>query len=254
MNKEDIESVLEEVGLAQAEATVYMALLDGAQSAQEIVRFSGEKRPTMYYSLNSLEKRGLVSKTGKEYGNKFQVEPLTRLEELVQKNIQKQTDLLDKTRGFKEFYAKKTKTQKSLVSYFDSAESVKVAIFNSLYSKEKLIRTIVPAQNFFHEMGEKFVAEYVKEKTKRKIKTVALWENIPNQKFMDEYYTQLEVRQMPVDMHNSFDTTIFIYDDKTLYVSPKSEAYAVLIQSTAHSKMMRALFFAVWGNAFVVKK
>jgi sugar-specific transcriptional regulator TrmB len=253
MNKEDIEKVLEDIGLAPAEAAVYMALLDGAQSAQEIVKFSGEKRPTVYYSLNSLEKRGLVSKTGKEYGNKFQVEPLARLEELVQKNILKQTELLDKTQVFKEYFSKKIPTKKSLVSYFDSAETVKVAIFNSLYCKEKLIRTIVPADNFFHEMGKSFVAEYVKEKTKRKIKTVALWENIPNRKFVDEYYTQLDVRQLPVDMHNSFDTTIFIYDDKTLYVSPKSEQYAVLIQSVAHTKMMRALFDNVWGNAFEVK-
>ena len=254
MNKDDITKILEEIGLAAAEASVYMALLDGAQSAQELMKLSREKRPTVYYSLNSLEKRGLVSKTGKEYGNKFQLESLSKLEELVQKNIRKQTELLDKTQSFKEFYSKNTPTKKSLVSYFDSAETVKAAIFNTLYSKDKVIRSIVPAQNFFHEMGKPFVEEYVKEKTKRKIKTVALWEDIPNRKLIEEYYEQSDIRQLPVDMHNSFDTTIFIYDDKTLYVSPKSEQYAVLIQSAAHTKMMRAVFDNVWSHALEVKK
>ena len=113
--------------------------------------------------------------------------------------------------------------------------------------------SIVPTQNFFHEMGKSFVAEYVKEKAKRKIKTVALWEDIPSRKLIEEYYVRSDIRQLPVDMHNSFDTTIFIYDDKTLYVSPKSEQYAVLIQSAAHTKMMRAVFDNIWGNAIELK-
>jgi len=252
MNKSDITKILDEIGLPAAEGSVYMALLEGSQSVQEIMRATSEKRPTVYYSLNSLQKRGLVSKTGKDYGTKFQVEPVVKLQELVKDNIRKQTVLLEKAKKISDFYPKSEGSAKVLVSYFDSFEAIKAAIFFCLYSKEKTIRSIVPAENYFHQIGRDFVEEYVREKTKRKIKTVALWEDIPNKKLIEEYYNNSKIRQLPVDMHNSFDTTIFMYDDKTLYISPKEEQYAVLIQSRSHSKMMRAMFDTVWANSAVI--
>lgn len=253
MNKSDIQNLLEEIGLSVAEASVYISLLDGAQSVSEVIKQTGEKRPTVYYSLNSLQKRGLVSKTGKEYGNKFRVGSLEELESLVESGIRKQEHLLEKTKKLIEVYPKGLSQSKSLVSYFESPEAVKQAIFSSLYAKEKRVRSIVPAQNYFHEIGKDFVVEYVKEKQKRKLKTIAMWEDMPNKKTVAEYYDSADIRQLPVDMHNSFDTTIFIFDNKTLYISPKSEQYAVLIQSDAHSKMMKAMFDNIWLNAIKIE-
>lgn len=249
MHKSDIHNLLEEIGFPAAEASVYISLLDGARSASEIMRQTGEKRPTIYYSLNSLEKRGLVSRTGKEYGNKFQVGSLQQLEIFVQNSVRKQESLLDRTKKLATYYPKNTKSSKSLISYFETFESIKQAIFSSLYAKEKRIRSIVPAQNYFHEMGEGFVLEYVEEKQKRKLDTTALWEDIPNKSILSNYYDRADIRQLPVDMHNGFDTTIFVFDNKTLYVSPKREQYAVLIQSEAHSKMMKAVFDNIWSNS-----
>ena len=254
MKKSEIDNILQEVGLSPSERRVYVSLLDGEQSVQGVIKATSEKRPTVYYSLNSLEKRGLVSKTGKEYGNKFQVEPIEKLLELVNKDIRAQNELLSKVKNLKDFYPTNKLSEKVLVSYFDDFASIKAAIFYSLYCKEKTIRSIVPAKNFFHETGRDFVEEYVKEKTKRKIKTIALWEDIPDKNIVAGYYDDLDIKQFPVAMHNSFDTTTFMYDDKTLYISPKKEQYAVLIQSPAHTKMMRAMFDTVWSNALPVAK
>ena len=252
MDKDNISKLLGEIGLSEAEAVVYMALLDGVQSVGEMLKTTNEKRPTIYYSLNSLEKRGLVSKTGKEYGSKFQVEPIDKLLEVVSKNIRKQNELLEKAKELKDFYPKSKGHDKVLVSYFDDIDAVKMATFYSLYGKSKTIRTIVPADNFFHEVGQSFVEEYVNEKNKRGIKTKALWENIPAKKFIKGYYAGSEIRQLPIDMHNSFKTTIFIYDDKTLYIAPKKENHAVLIQSKEHVKMMISIFENIWKGSFKI--
>lgn len=253
MNKEEINKLLADIGLPQAEISVYVALLDGLKSVQEIIKTTNEKRPTVYYSLNSLEKRGLVSKTGKEYGNKFQLEPVDKLLELINKNIRKQNELLEKTKQIKDFYPQKNTNNKVLVSYFDTFEAIKLAIFYGLYDKDKIILTIVPGKNFFHEVGKSFVEEYVKEKVKRGIRTKALWEDIPNKSDINKYYSDSEIRQLPIDMHNNFETTIFIYGDKTLYIGPKKENYAVLVQSKEHSKMMRTIFNNIWINAIKLK-
>lgn len=253
MDKSEIKKLLAEIGLSNAEIIVYMSLLDGLKSVQDIIKTTGEKRPTVYYVLNSLEKRGLVSKTGKDYGNKFQLESPDNLVEIVNKNIRKQNSLLSKVEKIKDFYPKNSENNKVIVSYFDNLEAIKNAVFNSLYLKDKSIRTIVPADNFFHEIGIDFVKEYVLEKSKRKIKTLAIWEDLPKKSVIDQNYYGSDIRQMPVDMHNSFSTTIFIYDDKTLYIGPKKENYAVLIQSKEHTKMMKTIFENIWSNAILVK-
>ena len=249
MNKDEINKLLKDLGLSPSEILIYMSLLDGIQSVKELMRVTGEKRPTVYYSLNSLEKRGLVSKTGKDYGNKYQVSSIDNLLELINKNIRKQGEILKKAEKLKDFYSKNKKNSEILVSYFDNFESIRSAIFGSLYVKGNVIRTIVPGNNFFREVGQDFIEEYVNEKNKRNIKTKALWEDIPKKDVIEDYYDGSEVRQLPVDMHNRFETTIFIYDDKTLYISPKNENHAVLIQSKDHTSMMLALFDNVWSNS-----
>lgn len=246
MNTAEINQLLAEVGLAPSEISVYTALLAGSESAQEIISATREKRPTVYYCLNSLEKRGLVSKTGKEYGNKFRIEPLNKLSALVEVNIKRQNELLIKTKKLTDFYPKPAQTGKVLLSYFDNLETIKASILYSLHTKNKEIRSIVPSHNFFHDIGREFVSDYVIEKNKRNIKTIALWEDIPNKSVLTEYYKSAQIRQLPINMHNSFETTIFIYDDKTLYISPKKDHYAVLIQSAEHAKMMTVMFDTIW--------
>jgi sugar-specific transcriptional regulator TrmB len=253
MDKAEIKNLLSEIGLSNAEVVVYMSLLDGLKSVQDIIKATGEKRPTVYYVLNSLEKRGLVSKTGKEYGNKFQLESSDNLVEIVNKNIRKQNSILKKVEKIKDFYPKNSENNKVVVSYFDNLDAIKNAVFYSLYLKDKTIRTIVPGDNFFHEIGIDFVKEYVSEKNKRKIKTLAIWEDLPKKSVIDQNYAGSDIRQMPIDMHNRFNTTIFMYDDKTLYVGPKKENYAVLIQSKEHAKMMRTIFENIWSNSISLK-
>lgn len=254
MDTRDVQMLLTDIGLAPAEVVVYQALLGGAGSVAEIMKTTAEKRPTVYYSLNSLEKRGLVHKTGKDYGGKFQVAPLVNLSALIGRTIKQHEHLLEQAKQLETFYPLQKSTGKVLVTYFDRIETITAAISYTLYSKDKIIRSIVPAQNFFHEMGRGFVEDYVHEKQKRKIKTIALWEDIPKRSIMDEYYNTSDIKQLPIIMHNRFATTIFIYDDKTLYVSPKKDCYAVLMQSTEHAETMRAVFDSIWGDGLRITK
>jgi len=57
------------LGLSESEATVYLAMMSGARTAHDIIKTTRIKRPTVYYTLGCLEKRGLLSKTG-ETGDK----------------------------------------------------------------------------------------------------------------------------------------------------------------------------------------
>jgi len=54
-------------------------------------------------------------------------------------------------------------------------------------------------------------------------------------------------------MHNSFKSTIFIFDDKVLYISGKNESHAMLIQSKDHFNMISSFFDFLWKNGHRVK-
>ena len=252
MNKKSILTIFEQTGLSPAESIVYTALLSGAQTAQEIMKITDEKRPTVYYCLNSLEKRGLLSKTGKELGAKFQVESIDNLSELVTRNISKQNNLLEDINKVKEVFTKKDVVSKTVVSHYEGLQAINTAIFSTLYTKEKLIRSVVPEKNFFHQSGKKFVLEYVTEKKRRNVKTKALWESIPQKSVFEEFYKEAEVRKFSQDMISKFDSTLFVYDNKTLYISPKNDLYAVLIQSDSHAQMMKSVFENMWINAQII--
>ncbi len=248
-----VDKILDEVGLSSSEGAVYLAMLEGAERVKEIMRISGEKRPTVYYCLNSLKDLGLVSSTGKEYGNKFQLEPPEKLIDIVRGRLQKQKKLLEDIESFSLSFLKKQKESNVNVSYFDTLQSIKSAILYTLYTKQKTIKSIVPACNFFEDMGSEFIKKYVEDKNKKCIKTEAIWEKIPTKKILDIYYKNSEIREFPGCMKNSFEMTVFIYDDKVLYVASKKELYAMLVKSKEHTKFMEAMFRQVWKNSKRVK-
>ena len=250
MKKSD--DILERAGLSPSERAVYLALLEGASGVKEIMKISSEKRPTVYYALNSLEAKGLVSKTGKDHAGSFQVEPIEKLSVLIEDRIAKEKALLADIGMFAVSYLKKKQSSKVRVSYFDTVQSIRSAIMYTVYATSKHIRSIVPADNFFAEIGLSFINEYVDEKNARGIKTMALWEDIPNKKILQDKYNGSSIRQLPVSMHGAFKTTVFVYDDRTLYISPQKESFAVLIESEEHARLMRAMFDVVWDAGFPV--
>ena len=68
---ENLNEVIEKIGLSKKEAKVYLALLRiGQSSASLIAKNSGLKRPTTYLILEDLRKRGFVLKMP---GNKKQM-------------------------------------------------------------------------------------------------------------------------------------------------------------------------------------
>src|SRR3990167_980213 len=76
-------ALLAKLDLSDAEIDVYLAMIGGAVGARDIVQVTSRSRPTVYYALTSLERRGILSKTGLEEGQSFRVEPLSRLKTIA---------------------------------------------------------------------------------------------------------------------------------------------------------------------------
>lgn len=80
---------LEEIGLNEKEAKVYIATLElGQGSASEIAKKAGVNRATTYFTLENLMKIGLVSASNEEKKQMFVPEDPAQLENIITKQQQ----------------------------------------------------------------------------------------------------------------------------------------------------------------------
>jgi sugar-specific transcriptional regulator TrmB len=80
---------LEEIGLNEKEAKVYIATLElGQGSAAEIAKKSGVNRATTYFTLENLMKIGLVSASNEEKKQLFVPEDPSQLENILERQKQ----------------------------------------------------------------------------------------------------------------------------------------------------------------------
>lgn len=249
--------ILQTLGLTDSEIAVYLTMLSGARAARDLVKSTQLKRPTVYYALGALEKRGLISKTGSEGEKKFSVEPVQRLlsfaeEKLTEAQALKQniTELLPSltpTLTASEHYP--------AVAFFEGKEAVKRAIMDMLYCKSRQINSVVPTDNFFWQTGKDFAQTFVEQRARRKIKTKNLWEEIDAKNSLKQYYAELsEIRVLPEVMKGKFKTAIFLYDNKVIYISSLKNAYCIVITSQELHDTMQAWFDGLWLGSKALKK
>ena len=239
-----------DLGLSDSEVTVYLAMVAGARTARDLVKVTRLKRPTVYYALGCLEKRGLTSKTGLSGDKSFMLEPIEKLSIIAKEKaleISKLQNRIDEMiPSLSSISAPIDK--KPTVAFYEGVDAVKNAIMDILYCKSKRITSVVPKDNFFWQIGQDFVELFIEERIKRNIKTKNLWEEPINKGLMQKYYEGFSsVRILPEVMRGKFQTTIFMYDNKTLYVSSKNNSYCVLITSKEHTDTMQAWFDGLWS-------
>jgi sugar-specific transcriptional regulator TrmB len=124
-------SQIEELGLSNKEARVYVAnLMLGAAGVQQIADTSGIKRVTTYVILESLVSLGLVSQTSKAKKTLFNAEAPSNLSRLLEKREQSLRD--QKTQLAEllpELDALKTLPKESPnVKFYDGAEGIKTVV------------------------------------------------------------------------------------------------------------------------------
>lgn len=246
------ELYLKKLGLTESEITVYLRMVAGALSARDLMKTTKMKRPTIYYALNSLEKRGLVSKSGKESDFTFTLAPFERLMAIAK---EKEDEAVQLTEEIGELIPSLTssptsKIEKPAVSFFEGVDAVKHVVMDVMYAKGRRVDLIVPEKTFFWGFGEDFLRKYIEERRARNITTRNLWEVEIEAKNYKQYYSNFsKVRMLPEVMKGKFKTTIFLFDDKTLYVSSLENCYAILVTSKEHNDTLSALFDGLWETA-----
>lgn len=238
-----LEKYLQEIGLSDKEAAVYLALLamDNA-SVVQLAEKTNIKRPTVYVVLEALAKKGLVSETTIGKKTHYQAEPPERLETFVER----QRVLLDeRSKRLKDIIPQIKSVQREsgerpVVRYFEGREgiiSTNEDIYDEqpdgssaymLYSKDLLDEVFSQG-----EMGK-----YREKRLAQKVKSKVLYNYTKGERPSDETGERIRVDEKKYP----FTCDISIYKDKIRISILGKSLSGIFIKSQDLANTLRSLF------------
>ena len=170
-----LEKYLEEIGLSDKEAVLYLALL-GFESAtpSELSEKTGIKRTTVYVVLETLEKKGLVSEVPKGKISNFQAEPPERLQTFVER--QKVT-LDERSARLKDIIPEiksvsRAKGERPIVKFFEGRDGAISALEEFYEMHEKSVK-----EGYFI-FNRDLIEEIYSEKERNRFADIRLGKNV----------------------------------------------------------------------------
>ena len=245
--------ILKKIGLSKSEVDLYLAMLaQGALLPTELIRLTGGKRPTVYYALRQLEGRGLVHKVPSHGLQRFQADPPEQLLSMLKLRQEELKTTMDEvTECLPELKKNEPRHEGvPVVSFYQGEQAMKQVVMETLYCRSGHIDILTPKDNFFWQVGQTYSQKYIDERVARKITTRNLWEEPLRPDILTRSYKGLsEVRLLPSPMHGTFRSTLFLYDDKVMYISSLKSGYILLVQSQEHQQLMQAMFSGLWESS-----
>ena len=241
-----------EFGLGEKEAKVYLALLElEIANVNDIAKKAGINRSSAYVTLESLQKRGLVSISDDKSVRQYiatSPEAILRIAEdraINQENTRRRIEeIIPEMKAL----FKGTK-KKPLVKVFEGKEGLIAAFEDTLNNREKLVRVTSSVGNLGRLLPD-YLPEYVKKRFQLGIKMYGIHPN-------DEIFHKLvEVSPKNFDVpiaipkaKYNFEADIAIYDDKIAYMSHKDGGVAAIIESRDVAGVMKNLFDLAFEEA-----
>lgn len=239
-----IQDTLQNLGLEEKEAKVYLALLGlGEGTILEISRKSGIKRPTTYVVLRALEEKGFVSRVLKgkktlyspQHPRKLVTEAEVRLQEL-QEIVPQLESLAHKG------------SNKPRVLIYEGKDKLDQAYDEMFITKGEVlfIGNIALSKEAFPKTFRKFHCKSASlEFRTREI-------NVDNEagresakEFAGPYH---EIRFLPQNF-KPFENDIGVYGNRVLVSSLKREYFVVVIESEEIAQSFRTVFELMWQGA-----
>ncbi len=242
---------LQQLGLSEKEAKVYLASLElGSSSVQDIAHKAEINRPTAYFQIELLIKKGLISsvtKGKKRYFNAESPDQLIRLLDIQEKEIK------NKRNDFQKFLPElKTifdlSEEKPKVRFFEGIEGIKAIQRDILKTETKTLEEFIPLDDTYKvfppDSGDhrKEMAKKLKAISKRIIYTSK------KGKILKSEEENTKRAFIPIDKF-SFHTEITIYGNKTALANHKDKLIGVIIESEEIANSLKIIFNLAWEAA-----
>src|SRR4030042_398042 len=227
--------ILQELGLTEAEAKVYLALLElGPSLAGQISRKTGTHRRNVYDITERLIKKGVIGYIIKNNRRFFEPVSPSRLKEILDEKQHALDEILPQLN----LLYNKTK-EKQETNFYKGTEGLKTIFQDQLQAKEILI--LGASQSAF-EILPFYFKWYDIDRKKRKIKVRI----IANKEF-SKTIPLSEIRYLPEKYSNPL--AINIWQDKVAIILWKSPPLAIVIKNSEIAESYRKYFELTWKTA-----
>lgn len=246
-------TIFEQLGFSKKETSIYLALLElDSATPTEVSKKANINRTSCYDILESLMKKGLISKFKKKKKIYFHAGDPKRL-----------IDYLERDR---EEYNKKIKNQQQLVqqalpeltsllhpqstkpkvTFFEGEKGMREAYEDTLTAQDTILAYANVAT--MHEGLPNFFPEYYARRTQAKVSIKAIMPNNPAS-LERAKHDKAEIRESVIlsDAHSTFSPEVNIYNDKVLIASWK-EQMAVVIESKEFAQLQKLIYQLLWST------
>jgi HTH-type transcriptional regulator, sugar sensing transcriptional regulator len=250
----DPRSLLENLGLTETEAALYLAALGTPTTGvAELAKHTGIKRPTVYHALGTLAEKGLVAKRGTGSRQTFAACPPEQLHRLIAEEEEKlrknETLLKQQLPALIERHRAAASEEISTVQY-EGIDGIKMVVDIALFCRSLRWDIIAPNKNFFSEFDKAYASYYLSQRTLRGISSRSLWERgLPRRKLSTVELKERSPRYLPEVMHGRFQSVIILFDDKVAIISSLERLSAILIISKEIHGTFAAMFEGLWEHS-----
>ena len=244
-----LEKYLEEIGLSDKEASVYLALL--ATDNSSVIELAGKtkiKRPTVYVILESLAKKGLVSETTVGKKTHYQAEPPERLETFIERQ---KIALDERAKRLKDIIPQIKSVQREsgerpIVRFFEGKEGI-ISTAEDIYDNvpDGNISYMIYSQDLVNELfPDEEASRYKKMRLDKKIKSKVLYNFSKGEKPSDETGERIKIDEKKYP----FTCDITVYKDKVRIGILGKNLSGIFIKSQDLADTMKSLINLVFDN------
>jgi sugar-specific transcriptional regulator TrmB len=235
---------LEVIGLDEAEASAYLALLElDEASIAQIAEKAKLKRPTTYLIVESLKEKGLVSMVKRKKKTLFLAEDPRKILDMLEERKQKMSRIMPELLSFANVLDKKPG-----IRYFEGWEGIKDVYRDTLNYPEQEFQAFF-SEVFLTRFDEKFFTEFYYDQRlqKRIFVRAILPDNADTRKLVAQ--DQMQLRKSKLAPAGMFHMHIEIntYGKDKVGIISFEEDFALIIESKKIHDSLKSLFELTWS-------
>lgn len=242
------------IGLSKNESEVYDLLLQlGEVPVWKLQQKASLKRPTLYLTLQNLEKKGLVSKRDFEKKIHYRPEPPAKLLSLAE---QQYTELDRAKSNLQALLPQLTSSyikavEKPVVTIYEGIEGLK-QMYEDTLNEGKIIYSLLQTAEVDPTMYKWLTTTYIRKRIQLKIPAKVI---VASGKWAEQYQEkdETEFRETVLVSNTIFPIQheLVIYGDKVGFINYKKgeSLLGVLITHPQIVKTMKAFFDLAWHGA-----
>lgn len=239
----EIKQVLEQFGLKDKKADVYLAALElGRGTVIDIAKKAGIKRTTSYDILSDLIRDGFISETLKGKKRLFIGED----PEKIQKNLENKeklfSEILPQLKSIHNIIGGKPK-----IRFYEGKEGLREVYNDTLKYPAEILA--FASEDVVRVLGGEWAEDYLQKRVKKGIHARAV---APDTKIVREYISkdreQLRTSKLVNPEKYPFSIEINIYGHQKVALMSSREEMGLIIEGGEVYKTMKSIFELLWDN------